>query len=235
MGFRSLQHIKAWRSTCRGLCLNPLRSAFRVWLPSWRLAPAEPVPVLFHTGGAHGIHPSELSPHGRYSLLSRTSAPTCRFAHRYSRRRSVGPAPWAAAPGFLPFRESLAAGRGLAHPTTGGSLGFHPPRAFQRQPCPGFHPNSSHALCERGRKRPRPPAPRSLIDSRLAPPDPTGKPDEPDRTTLTGSLHQHDPRHSRRPAPGLWIRLMPRRASLPTGRQSLGLETSLYRSCPGVA
>jgi hypothetical protein len=42
------------------------------------------------------------------------------------------------------------------------------------------------------------------IDSRLAPSDSTGKPNEPDRTTLTGSLHQYDPEHARRPAPGLF-------------------------------
>jgi hypothetical protein len=35
--------------------------------------------------------------------------------------------------------------------------------------------------------------------------------------------------------PGYLFRLMPRRALLPTGRQSLGFETSLYRSCPGFA
>jgi len=43
----------------------PLRSAFRVWLPSWRLTPFKPVPVLFHTGGARGINPSELPPRER--------------------------------------------------------------------------------------------------------------------------------------------------------------------------
>jgi hypothetical protein len=58
MGFESLQHMKDRRSTQRGSAF-PLRSAFRVWLPSWRLTPFEPVPVLFHTGSAHGIHPSE--------------------------------------------------------------------------------------------------------------------------------------------------------------------------------
>jgi hypothetical protein len=51
---------------CRGRCRRPLRSAFRVWLPSGRLTPSEPVPVLFHTGGARGIRPAELSPLGRY-------------------------------------------------------------------------------------------------------------------------------------------------------------------------
>jgi hypothetical protein len=53
------------RSTCCGHT-RPLRSAFRVWSPSWRLTPSAPGPVLFHTGSALGIYPSELSPHRRY-------------------------------------------------------------------------------------------------------------------------------------------------------------------------
>jgi hypothetical protein len=40
-----------------------LRSTFRVsFLPSWRFTPAASGPVLFRTGSAPGIHPSECSP-----------------------------------------------------------------------------------------------------------------------------------------------------------------------------
>jgi hypothetical protein len=77
MGFCSLQHIRDRRSTSRGFA-HPLRSAFRVWLPSWRLPPCDPLPVLFHTGSAHGIYPSEVSPPGRYRVRFRTEAPTYR-------------------------------------------------------------------------------------------------------------------------------------------------------------
>jgi hypothetical protein len=124
MGFGSLQHIKVRRSTFRGLKPCPLRSAFRVWLPSWRLTPAEPVPVLFHTGGAPGIRPSELSPRGRYPPRFRAEGPTYRFTRRYSQRRSVGPAQRAAVPGLCPFRESLAVRRGLARRPLDAPLGF---------------------------------------------------------------------------------------------------------------
>jgi hypothetical protein len=48
----------------------PLRSACRVWLPSWRLSPFDPWPVLFRTGSARGIRPSELSPPARYPSVS---------------------------------------------------------------------------------------------------------------------------------------------------------------------
>jgi hypothetical protein len=110
MGFGSLQHMRDRRSTCRGLA-RPLRSAFRVWLPSWRLAPFDPVPVLFHTGGAHGIHPSKRSPLERYPGDYRPNEPTCRFAFRCYQhtRRWAGPV----GRGFWDFTLSRVPG-GLA-------------------------------------------------------------------------------------------------------------------------
>jgi hypothetical protein len=63
--FAPFSTCKERRSTYRGHT-RPLRSACRVWLPSWRLAPSEPGPGLFRPGGARGIHPSELSPPERY-------------------------------------------------------------------------------------------------------------------------------------------------------------------------
>jgi hypothetical protein len=86
---------------CRRRCRRPLRSARRVWLPSRRLTLSEPVPVLFHTGSALGIHPSELSPRGRYPPRFRGDEPTCRFSRRYSRPPLTdGPAQRAAASGL---------------------------------------------------------------------------------------------------------------------------------------
>jgi len=64
----------------------PLRSARRVWLPSRRLTPFDPVPVLFRTGGAHGIRPSEPSPSARYRRRFRRDEPTCRSSCRFSNR-----------------------------------------------------------------------------------------------------------------------------------------------------
>jgi len=77
MGFRSLQHLKDPRSTSRRLAC-PLRSACRVWLPSWRLTPSNPLPVLFHTGSAPGISPSEGSPPGRLPRSFDQEEPTYR-------------------------------------------------------------------------------------------------------------------------------------------------------------
>jgi hypothetical protein len=80
---------------------HPLRSTFRVWLPSWRLTPCDPLPVLFRTGSAHGIHPSEVSPPGRYPERYHPDEPTYRSTHRCSRRRSGRPAQQVPVSGFL--------------------------------------------------------------------------------------------------------------------------------------
>jgi hypothetical protein len=71
----------------------PLRSAFRVWLPSWRFTPSEPVPALFRTGSAPGICPSEPSPLSRYPARFRADEPTCRFPRQFTNRtrRWAGP------------------------------------------------------------------------------------------------------------------------------------------------
>jgi hypothetical protein len=52
--------------------------------------------------------------------------------------------------------------RAFDPPAAGCSLGLHPSRVLQRQPCPGFHPVSSHALHEPSDKPPNPPAPQSI-------------------------------------------------------------------------
>jgi len=57
----------------------PLRSAFRVWLPSWRVTPSEPVSGLFRPDSAHGIHPSERSPLERYPNVSARKHPHAVF------------------------------------------------------------------------------------------------------------------------------------------------------------
>jgi hypothetical protein len=49
------------RSASRGHA-GPPRSAFRVWLPSWRFPPCDPGPALFHAGSAPGICPFRAFP-----------------------------------------------------------------------------------------------------------------------------------------------------------------------------
>jgi hypothetical protein len=103
---------------------NPLRSARRVWLPSRRLAPSEPVPVLFHTGGALGIHPSELSPPARYPRVSARKDPHTVFpavvtaaetASRPGRPRFLG---------FDPCRSPWRPDTGLVRRPLAAPLGF---------------------------------------------------------------------------------------------------------------
>lgn len=75
---------------CAGLAC-PLRSARRVSPPSRRFTPLEALPILFHTGSAFGISPSELSPPARYPGRFLPKEPT----YRFSRRCSPLPKQWA--------------------------------------------------------------------------------------------------------------------------------------------
>jgi len=104
---------------------SPLRSAFRVWLPSSRLSPAESGPALFHAGSARGICPSERSPSARSSERFRpirTHLPFRTVGKRPA--RSGGLARRAAASGVRPVPESLATGECLARRPLEAPLGF---------------------------------------------------------------------------------------------------------------
>jgi hypothetical protein len=72
---------------------RPLRSALGVWSPPRRLPPFKPLPVLFHTGGAPGIAPSELSPPARYTGVSTRMHPrtVSLSGNPPRRRRRAGP------------------------------------------------------------------------------------------------------------------------------------------------
>ena len=203
MGFASLQHFKDRRSTSHEPCHSPLRSALRVWLPSRRLTPSEPVPVLFHTGSAHGIHPSELSPLERYPPLSRSDAPTCR-----SQPPVIPPPQRRAGPtdrGFWVLTLPRVPGdrAGISTLATGGSLGFRPPRVFQPKPCPGFRPDSSHTLCPTDLSASPAGVPESQSASAWSvPPHPASRMTRIEQP-LQGSDTCYAPDHSRELPPGL--------------------------------
>ena len=112
----------------------PLRSAFRVWLPSWRLTPINPWPVFFHTDSAHGINPSKLSP-----LERPPTALTAGKTHLLFLLLIITPPKqWAGTAGrsfwVFTFRESLATTYVFSTATAGCSLGFHPSRAHSQKP-----------------------------------------------------------------------------------------------------
>jgi hypothetical protein len=109
----------------------PLRSALRVWLPSRRLTPSEPVSVLFRTDSAPGIHPSECSPLARYPTVPGRKNPLAVFpavtvaaetATRLGRPRLLG---------FYPCESPWRAECAVNASTAGYSLGFLP---FQGPP-----------------------------------------------------------------------------------------------------
>jgi len=112
----------------------PLRSAFRVWLPSWRFAPNDPQPVIFRTGSAHGIHPSKLSPLERLPgglALGETRVPFLLLMITLP-KRDAGTAGRSFR--VFTFRESLAATHSFSMATAGCSLGFRPLKARLRKP-----------------------------------------------------------------------------------------------------
>jgi hypothetical protein len=92
-----------------GVCRRPLRSAFRVWLPSWRLSPAGPASALFRADSAPGIHPSEYSPLRRYPAPFDPDEPTYRFSDRYTDRPEAKGRP--GRPRFLGFDPSESSSR----------------------------------------------------------------------------------------------------------------------------
>jgi len=219
MGFRSLQRSRVRRSTDHGRSRRPLRSALRVWLPSRRVTPSEPVPTLFHAGGALGIHPSELSPPGRHPPRFRAERPTYRLTRRCSRRRSDGPAQRAAVSGLSPFRKSLATDAGLVRRPLDAPLGFtllgysggNLARAFTRTPPTRF---AADALTDSDRRRPGVSIGfRSVLSLSRAS-------STADRTALLGFSHRCAPAHANETAPGLFVDLTPRRTLLPAVRPS---------------
>jgi hypothetical protein len=107
--FGSLQHMQGSAIYRPRTFQSPLRSAFRVWLPSWRVSLAETGPALFRAGGARGIRPSELSPPMRWRRVSAPSAPACRFSRGlFTFAEAKGRPRRPRLPGFDPRSESLA-------------------------------------------------------------------------------------------------------------------------------
>jgi hypothetical protein len=138
-------------STIRGRSHHPLRSAFRVWLPSWRLAPLDARSGLFHPDSAPGI-----SPCGAFSSREvgpgfpdrRTRLPS---APRISPTRRTAPADIATT-GYralaLP-RSPLTFNGCLARSRLDAPLGFVPSRVSCRPPCPWLAPKGSPCTLHR--------------------------------------------------------------------------------------
>jgi hypothetical protein len=131
----------------------PLRSVLRVWLPSRRLTPCESVPALFHTGGAHGIHPSEPSPLERYPVHFELEGPTYCWQPDIPHTRRCGAGAgcrsfWALTLPRVPGKRPV-----FSTPPAGCSLGFSPLRAdhedlrrdFAQRPLMRFSPTPHDA------------------------------------------------------------------------------------------
>jgi hypothetical protein len=157
------------------------------------------VPTLSHAGGAHGIHPSELSPLARFPERYRLDEPTYRSSCHSSRRRAPDRPDRPRFLGFDPYESPWRLIAGLGRQPLAAPLGFSPSRVHSQQPCPGlFNPRSSHALLQT-RPKTNSPAPQSLNQLLPGPTRPpwqatTNRPDNPLRVS-----HQYAPQHSSKP------------------------------------
>jgi hypothetical protein len=151
------------------------------------------VPVLFHTGGAPGIRPSEHFPHDRYPGCYHPDAPTYRSARRCSRRpKAMGRPKRASVPGFLPCRESLAADKGLSSRPLDAPMGFrllrlpgeNLVRTFVRTPLSRLVPRRSPTTV---------PAPQSIGRLSLGPIRSPSQATTMDDATFLGFLHRVRP------------------------------------------
>jgi hypothetical protein len=114
--------------------------------------PSNPCQLCFAPAALMGFPPSKLSPPERFPSRFRTDEPTYRFPLPVlpPPKRGAGSAA-ARFLGFDPPRNPFRPTMLLTRRTPVAPLGFHPPRAFERRPWPGFRPTSSHAL--RGQRR----------------------------------------------------------------------------------
>jgi hypothetical protein len=175
----------------------PLRSAFRVWSPSWRLPPFDPCRLCFAPAALLGFTlRSFLLPKGIRPFPGRMDPPTVPPAGTPATEAKGRPLR-ATVSGLCPFLESLAAGRGFRASTAGCSLGFPPSRVRSRQPWrdsarPPLTRFIGVAVTRRPDRRPR-----VSIGSRLVlPRSPACKHVKASKSTLLGFPHRVDPVHS---------------------------------------
>jgi len=124
---------------------GPLRSAYRVWLPSWRVTPPRLWSALSHADSAPGILPFGAFSSRKVSpSVSTRDEPTCRSPHRsplqanpaaeHGRLRLLG---------FNPYGSPLAGLPRLALTSAGCSLGLYP---FQGSSANGLPPVTQRLL-----------------------------------------------------------------------------------------
>jgi hypothetical protein len=110
----------------------PLRSASRVWPPSWRFTPPETWPGLFHPDSVPGIPPFGAFPFRKVAIaFPQPPNPRAVNSTRSPASETRRPVRRASASRLLPLRKSLAASLEINLRTAGCSLGVFP---FQGQP-----------------------------------------------------------------------------------------------------
>jgi len=162
------------------------------------------VPVLFRTGSALGIYPSELSPSGRYPARFRVEEPTYRFSCRYTCAEGTGRLDRPRFLGFCPSGSPWQPDVLLTRQPLDAPLGFTP-LGPPRTPWPGFRPASSRALSQTGLFTP-PTAPQSLDQRPLRLDLPSGKPKGAIRAPFVGFPHRPESlTFERAPTRAIWF------------------------------
>jgi len=162
VGFRSLQHIRAWRSTHAAGAADCFVPPSGFGYPLGGLRPPRPCGFCFAPAALLGFAlRSFLLSEGTRRVSGRmdprTVSPIGIPVRRSGRAGPMGR-------GFWVFTLSRVPGdrRGIRPPTAGCSHGLRPSRAIRRKPDPGFRPDSSLALSGCRPRERRPPAPRSI-------------------------------------------------------------------------
>jgi hypothetical protein len=141
LGFGSLQHFPEPGVHLPQGSPALLRSAFRVWLPSWRFTPPGTWPGLFHPDSVPGILPfGAFSSRKVAAAFPRPPHPPAVSSTRSPADEVRRPVRRASTSRLRPLPESLATGGGLTRPPLDAPLGFCLSRALHQMPWTGFHP-----------------------------------------------------------------------------------------------
>jgi len=162
---------------------------------------------LFHTGSAHGIHPSEAFSSREVSETfgpGRTHLP---LAGRYYHRQSGKPARQASVSRFMPREIALQSCGRLNRGSPAPPLDFALQGIVQR-PWLNFLSHPLSCLAGPAENTAVPSTPQSINQPSHRPARPKCHRHRPAKATLMGFLHLPAPEHSGKAVPGLYIDLL---------------------------
>jgi hypothetical protein len=235
MGFRSLQHAQARKSTARGFASTRYVPPSGFGYPRGGLLLPSPSRLFFAPAALMGFALRSFLLPERIRRVSAGKGPRAVFPVGIPVRRSEWAGPTGRGFWASPVPRVPGSRTGVSSPTAGCSLGLHPPRAFRLAALPGISPRLlSHALQTRARR----PESAGVPESRSAPawPRPPRPASRPPRAgqPFQGSCTSTIPDTRASPRPG-YVFTSCRAAHYCRPSTFLGRVASLYRSYPGFA